>query len=197
MSEYGCIKPGPRVFTETTALYQPDMTVSFSGGLVYEYSQEASGFGIVTVNGNTVTPVGSQFTDLQNALANGQPPNGDGGYITSNGPQPCPGQSKYWDTSPFTGDSLPATPSGALQYFKNGAGAGVGFSGKGSQGAAGGSTSTASANAGMVTQTYGGGSTSTGKPSAAPPRLEHAALIPLMLTGVVVTLSFILGASLL
>lgn len=35
-SEYGCIKPGPRTFGETTGLFQTDMTGVFSGGLVYE-----------------------------------------------------------------------------------------------------------------------------------------------------------------
>lgn len=191
MSEYGCIKPGPRQFTETTALYQPDMTVSFSGGLVYEYSQEASGYGLVTVNGNNVSPVGQQFTDLQQALAKGQPPSGSGGYTTRNGPQPCPGQDMNWDTKPFIGDALPATPSGALTYFKNGAGPGPGLAGKGSQWASGGSSATASASAGAVTQTFG-----SGQSGAATPRMGTE-IVPLMLAGVAVVLSFVFGASVL
>ena len=76
MSEYGCIT-NTRTFTETTALYQTDMTSVFSGGLVYEYSQEGNDYGLVTISGSSVTPVGSQFSDLASALAGVSNPSGD------------------------------------------------------------------------------------------------------------------------
>ncbi|OLN86710.1 1,3-beta-glucanosyltransferase gel2 [Colletotrichum chlorophyti] len=49
-SEFGCNEVTPRVFTEIGAIYGPDMNTVFSGGLVYEYSQEANNFGLVKVN---------------------------------------------------------------------------------------------------------------------------------------------------
>ncbi|KXL51133.1 glycoside hydrolase family 72 protein [Acidomyces richmondensis BFW] len=205
MSEYGCIT-NTRKFQETSALYQPDMTSVFSGGLVYEYSQEGNGYGIVTINGNTVTPVGNQFTWLQEALANTSDPTNGGGYRENSGStQPCPAQSSNWDTSPFTGDALPAMPSGAEQYMKNGAGAGPGLNGVGSQDAAGGSSSTASANAGAVTATYGSGSpSSTGSSSsssssssaASPLALGRMDLAPFACVAVTI-LSAAFGAALL
>lgn len=153
MSEYGCIT-NTRTFAETAALYQTDMTGVFSGGLVYEYSEDGNGFGIVTISGNTVTPVASQFSDLMQELSSTPDPSGDGGYSTSGVVQTCPAQGANWDTSPFTGSALPATPSGAAKYFQQGAGTGPGLSGDGSQDAGGGSSATASANAGSVTATY-------------------------------------------
>ncbi|KAF2863783.1 glycoside hydrolase family 72 protein, partial [Piedraia hortae CBS 480.64] len=52
-SEYGCNLVQPRTFTEVQALYGPKMT-AFSGGLVYEWTQEASNYGLVktTADGN-------------------------------------------------------------------------------------------------------------------------------------------------
>jgi len=157
MSEYGCNK-NTRHFQETGALYQTDMISVFSGGLVYEYSQEASNYGIVTISGNTVTPVGQQFSDLQQALQNNPTPSGDGGYSTSNSQQQCPPQSDNWNTSPFLNGALPAMPVQALSFMKNGAGKGQGLSGSGSQEAGTENVATASAGAGAVATTYSSGS---------------------------------------
>jgi hypothetical protein len=50
-SEYGCNEIMPRVFEEVAALYSNQMTV-ISGGLIYEYSQEPSNYGLVEINDN-------------------------------------------------------------------------------------------------------------------------------------------------
>lgn len=189
MSEYGCIT-NTRTFAETDALYTSTMTVSFSGGLVYEYSEEGSGYGVVNINGDKVSPVGSQFSDLEAAMKKVNPPSGSGGAVTSNGPQPCPGQSSQWDTKPFTGSALPALPSGASDFFKNGAGTGPGLSGKGSQWETGGSSATASQSAGAVTATFGSGSGDSSSSGAPQQRLD---LAPLMVCGVAMAFSFVLG----
>lgn len=178
LSEYGCIT-NTRTFAETAALYQTDMTSVFSGGLVYEYSEEGNNFGLVTISGSTVTPVGSQFSDLQQQMTSTSNPSGNGNYSTSGVVQSCPGQSDNWNTSPFTGSALPAMPSGALQYFQKGAGTGPGLAGSGSQQASGGSSGTASANAGAATTTYGSGaagasSTSTKSSAASPQIMVHS-----------------------
>ena len=168
------------------------MTASFSGGLVYEYSEEGNGYGVVNIQGNNVSPVGQQYTDLMNAMKKVQTPSGDGGATTQNGPQPCPGQSHEWDTAPFTGEALPATPSGAMVLFQKGAGKGPGLKGKGSQWETGGSSSTASASAGAVTATFGSGS---GSGSSAAPPAVRADLFPLMICGVAIAMSFVFGVS--
>lgn len=180
MSEYGCIT-NTRTFQETKALYGTNMTKVFSGGLVYEYSEEGNGYGLVTINGDTVTEVGSQFTDLQSAFASVSDPADGGGYSTDGVVQTCPEQSDDWDTSPFIGTALPAIPTAAEKYMQDGAGKGpgmlrsccalsqynsladiwfTGLTGAGSQNDGSGSSSTAPANAGAVTTTYGSGITS-------------------------------------
>lgn len=57
------------------------MTSVYSGGLVYEYSEEGSGYGLVKINGDSVTET-SDFTALQKELASSKP-SGDGGYKDS------------------------------------------------------------------------------------------------------------------
>ncbi|KAF2771528.1 hypothetical protein EJ03DRAFT_325564 [Teratosphaeria nubilosa] len=174
LSEYGCIT-NTRKFEETSALYTEKMTAVFSGGLVYEYSEESNGYGLVTISGDTVTDYQNQFSYLQAAYANVSNPTDGGGYKTSGVEQSCPDQSDDWDTSPFTGSALPALPSGAEQYMKNGAGAGPGLSGAGSQDASGGSSATASSGAGAVSTTYGSGASSTGSSSTSSSSAKSAA----------------------
>ncbi len=171
------------------------MASVFSGGLVYEYSQEGNGYGIVNINGNSVSPVGQQFNDLQQALSSTPNPSGDGGYSANNPIQQCPEQGKNWDTKPFTGEALPAQPSGASTYFQNGAGKGPGLNGPGSQEAGTSQVGTASASAGVVTQTYGSGSSPTSSGSAANSLFSRQTeLAPLFVSGVVVLFSFGFGA---
>ena len=75
-SEFGCNKPSPRVFSEIEALYSTDMSAVFSGGLVYEYSQEASNYGLVEIDGNSIT-TDTDFDNLKKQYADTKNPSGD------------------------------------------------------------------------------------------------------------------------
>ncbi|GME72461.1 unnamed protein product [Ambrosiozyma monospora] len=46
-SEYGCNEVRPRQFKEMGSIYSTQMSGVFSGGLVYEYAQEANNYGLV------------------------------------------------------------------------------------------------------------------------------------------------------
>lgn len=173
------------------------MTKAVSGGLVYEYSESGNGYGIVNINGNSVSPISSQFNALQQALSSTSNPSGDGGYSANNPVQECPGKSNEWDISPFSGSALPAQPSGISQYFQNGAGKGPGLNGPGSQDAGGQSSGTASANVGQVTATYGSGSSPTGSSSSAANPLtpiNSMSLTPLFACACALLFSFGFGA---
>ncbi|AGO11607.1 AaceriADL175Wp [[Ashbya] aceris (nom. inval.)] len=50
-SEFGCNEVLPRQFQEVEALYSKDMYTVFSGGLVYEFNQEANNYGLVDSDG--------------------------------------------------------------------------------------------------------------------------------------------------
>lgn len=64
-SEYGCNEVTPRVFNEVQALYGPQMT-ALSGGLVYEYSQEESNYGLVDTFDNGTIHLRIDYDNLKN-----------------------------------------------------------------------------------------------------------------------------------
>lgn len=64
-SEYGCNLVTPRVFTEVPVLYGPLMTGVFSGGLVYEYSEETNNYGLVSLNSNGTVSILQDYDNLQ------------------------------------------------------------------------------------------------------------------------------------
>jgi 1,3-beta-glucanosyltransferase GAS3 len=64
-SEYGCIKPAPRVFTEVPVIYGPLMTPVLSGGMVYEYSEEPDDYGLVQINSNGSAQILPDYDTLQ------------------------------------------------------------------------------------------------------------------------------------
>ncbi|KAI9754948.1 MAG: beta-glucanosyltransferase [Chaenotheca gracillima] len=131
LSEYGCNK-NTRQFQEVKSLYSTQMTSVFSGGLVYEYSDEPDnpGYGLVKINGNSVT-TNKDYDALKKAFAGTPDPSGDGGYKKSGLSSKCPTtKSKNWSV---TNDKVPTMPSGAKKYLTSGAGKGKGLSGPGSQ----------------------------------------------------------------
>ncbi|KAI1201871.1 glycolipid anchored surface protein [Nemania serpens] len=68
-SEFGCNTPSPRIFTEIQAIYGPNMTGVFSGGVVYEWSQEDNNYGLAQVDDDGTVNLLSDFRSLQNQYA--------------------------------------------------------------------------------------------------------------------------------
>lgn len=68
MSEYGCREIRPRVFDETAALYSSKMTPYFSGGVVYEYTQEKNDFGLVILNTDGSAKLKTDYDNFQSQL---------------------------------------------------------------------------------------------------------------------------------
>lgn len=198
LSEYGC-NTNTREFQEVAALYSTEMTGVYSGGLVYEYSQEPSNYGLVEISGNSISEL-PDFGALQQAYANTPNPSGDGGYNSTGGASGCPAYSSpNWLVQD---DSLPAIPDGAVKYMTEGAGTGPGLSGPGSQNAGGASTGTATAGSGQpsVTGSSGGSSTASGSSStanAAPSTMVSEWSFAPMICAAVVVMSTFFGATLL
>ncbi|ORY84772.1 Glucanosyltransferase-domain-containing protein [Protomyces lactucae-debilis] len=93
-SEYGCNEVRPRSFGEVGAIYGSQMTPKFSGGLVYEYTQEANNYGLVNVSSDGAVAYRADYVAFSSQLAQatGLPtsiPATQGAYPT------CPPASAY------------------------------------------------------------------------------------------------------
>lgn len=121
-SEYGCNRDRPRVFNEVEALYSPKMTPVMSGGLIYEFSQEAANnFGLVLLNPNGTAELQVDYDNLQaqynkidiDALLS------DSGAVANEAAPQC--ESSLIESASFAQSfSLPKTPSGAQDIIDKG-----------------------------------------------------------------------------
>jgi hypothetical protein len=192
LSEHGCNKKMPRTFGDIKSLYSKTMTGVYSGGLVYEYSQEESDYGLVNIKNGKVTER-PDFQNLKDAYQETPNPSGDGGYRSSSGgASTCPTKSKDWLPE---NDDLPAIPAGAKKYMNKGAGKGVGIEGSGSQNAGTASTGTAQSGSGSGSGSSTGSGSSKSSDSAAGVTVPELTFAPLMVIGIV-TFSTLFGASL-
>ncbi|KAL4894437.1 Glucanosyltransferase-domain-containing protein [Aspergillus ambiguus] len=189
LSEYGC-NTNTRKFEEVSALYSTKMTPVYSGGLVYEYSQEPSDYGLVKVQGSKTSTL-PDYDALKSAFEKTDNPEGDGGYNKTGGANPCPAkQAPAWDVD---NDALPAIPEPAKKYMTEGAGKAPGFSGKGSMNA--GTSSTGTAEPGSGSATAGGGSSATSSGIAAGLQVPRLSMAP-FLVGAITLMSTLFGAGL-
>ncbi|KAK4866974.1 hypothetical protein LT330_007715 [Penicillium expansum] len=120
-SEYGCNDVKPRIFTEVQALYGVEMTQAFSGGLVYEWTQEKNEYGLVKVNdSNTVTTL-IDYDNFQKQLNKL-----DMDRIMSSNATQANVKAEACSTSLIKSKSfynawdLPEVPSKVSDYIKNG-----------------------------------------------------------------------------
>ena len=119
-SEYGCNQVKPRTFPEVGSLYGPQMTM-LSGGLVYQYWQDGSDFGLVEVNDNGTLSLRVDFDNLQKQYNKLdvkllQTVNASTENIT---PPKC--SSSLITSSSFSKSfNIPNTPSAAVSLINNG-----------------------------------------------------------------------------
>jgi hypothetical protein len=120
-SEYGCNQPAPRIFTEVPVLYGPLMTPTLSGGLVYEFSQEESNYGLVVINNNGSAQVRTDYDAFQKQLntLNVTLLQGETAQNTTVVPPSC--SSSLITSGNFTTNfTLPAVPPGVADLINNG-----------------------------------------------------------------------------
>ncbi|KAI5922483.1 beta-1-3-glucanosyltransferase-like protein [Camillea tinctor] len=99
-AEYGCIEgidggPTHRPFTEVAVLYG-NMTSVFSGGIVYQWFMSENNYGLVEVDGSSVSPY-PDFTSLSSQLARVSPTiTASSAYTPSNSAPACPATGTSW-----------------------------------------------------------------------------------------------------
>lgn len=112
-AEYGCNEPdgaAGRIWQETTALYQNEMTKVFSGGIVYMYFQEANDYGVVEIENNKAVKL-KDFKGLAEKHAAADPKGVDEDeYSSKNKPASCPALSDNWRAN----SKLPPSPDSDL-----------------------------------------------------------------------------------
>lgn len=119
-SEYGCNNPEPRAFDEVPVLYGPKMTV-LSGGLVYQWTQDASDFGLVQIYSNGSAQLLADYDTLEGKYdtLNVNLLRSSNSTATSLQPPPC--SSDLISGDGFSTDfDIPDTPSGADDWISNG-----------------------------------------------------------------------------
>ncbi|KAM0264707.1 hypothetical protein ACHAQJ_000532 [Trichoderma viride] len=119
-SEYGCNTPMPRYWNETQAIYGSDMTPVFSGGIVYEYTEEENNYGLVNVSGSDLQILGD-YNRLKAQLAKINWKSVQSQKASGKGPAPpkCTSsliQEKGFDSN-FT---LPVPPPGVQNLINKG-----------------------------------------------------------------------------
>ncbi|KAJ5357055.1 Glycoside hydrolase superfamily [Penicillium concentricum] len=68
-SEYGCNDVKPRIFTEVQAIYGVEMTQAFSGGLVYEWTQEDNEYGLIKIKDSKTVTTLVDYDNFQKQLS--------------------------------------------------------------------------------------------------------------------------------
>lgn len=114
-SEYGCNTAGTRTFEEVQALYGPQMTPVWSGGLVYEWFPDVNNYGLTTQASNGSVPT-VEFYNLANQLSQIAPATLDAtSYTPNNTALPtCPAVTNAVPNTWQASDTLPPTPQPAV-----------------------------------------------------------------------------------
>ncbi|KAJ3143839.1 1,3-beta-glucanosyltransferase gas1 [Irineochytrium annulatum] len=104
VSEYGCNMIRPRKFSEVAAIYGPQMTPVWSGGVLYEFTNEDNSYGIVNISHGTSVPT-VEYTYFKNALQAVHPKLERADSVSSS-----PATSPAVDSAWLGSSTLPPTP---------------------------------------------------------------------------------------
>lgn len=127
LSEFGCIEVTPRPFTEIGSLYSTDMTSVFSGGLVYEYSEEENKYGLVSIGTDGSITKKDDYDNLKKELSGTTDPSGDAGASSDETASECPDyEAGVWEVKD---SNLPSMPKRASSMISSGAGKPLGTNG--------------------------------------------------------------------
>jgi hypothetical protein len=122
-SEYGCNEVQPREFSEVQAIYGEEMTQAFSGGLVYEYTQEENDYGLVQLNDNDTVTLLVDYENLMNQYAQLDMDRIRASNATQTSVRPVPCSADLIQNGTFsTNFTLPAKPPGVQDLIDNGYG---------------------------------------------------------------------------
>lgn len=145
LSETGCNQPEPRTFQDQTAVFGQDMDQDWSGAIVYEWVQEANGYGLVAYDSafdqgtssipgtadiprsGTPVPVTPDFSNLKSVWASATPSSvSSDAYNPSLTAPPCPAYtSGVWEIQgdaslPAVGQTLNAQQTASLTAGSSG-----------------------------------------------------------------------------
>ncbi|KAJ1895383.1 40S ribosomal protein S27 [Kickxella alabastrina] len=112
LTEFGCNKIRPRTFPDVKSLYGSDMNSVFSGGIMYEFTEEDNEYGIVKVSyGNPKVEKTGDYDNLKKVYS-GLSTKGVkmSDYKPGGKDSVCPKVSDMWEVK---SDVLPPTPSAA------------------------------------------------------------------------------------
>ncbi|KAK3810420.1 MAG: Glucanosyltransferase-domain-containing protein [Linnemannia elongata] len=108
LSEYGCNLVSPRTFPEVKSIFGLDMTNTWSGGIVYEWSQEENKYGLVQINSDNSVSLLPDFQALKTAMSSVRPASVNMDAYNEQRPHSaCPAITPIWEPSA----NLPLTPS--------------------------------------------------------------------------------------
>ncbi|EWC44160.1 hypothetical protein DRE_06985 [Drechslerella stenobrocha 248] len=192
LSEFGCNTFLPRTFPEIGAIYDQKMTGVFSGGLVYEWTQEPNNFGLVEISQDRKSfKKLPDFDNLKAQYAKAKSPPGDGGATTTAGKaSKCPEKvTGIWEAD----CTLPTMPARASNYLSNGAGRALGLNGPTNQWGGGDSSSTS---AGGDSSSASSAASGSATKSAAPMTLPAVNFAAIISVGSVIIAGILGGAAL-
>ncbi|GMM28972.1 putative 1,3-beta-glucanosyltransferase [Martiniozyma asiatica (nom. inval.)] len=120
-SEYGCIKNLPRTFDEVDDGIYAGLKDVLSGGLVYEYSEESSGYGLVEINDDDSISLKQDYYNLQKEFKSAQIPSISKSDISDYSVRTCNKTKIESYNSAFDADfNIPDAPDGVADLIKNG-----------------------------------------------------------------------------
>ncbi|KAG0674347.1 1,3-beta-glucanosyltransferase gas1 [Pichia californica] len=105
-SEYGCNAVQPRTFSEVGTLFSDEMTDVWSGGIVYMYFEEENNYGLVSLDGDSVSTL-ADFNYLKSEMQSISPTSATSSDIKSSAVTfSCPTENSDWNAA----TALPPTP---------------------------------------------------------------------------------------